>query len=110
MNRLTIAGIVLATIGLAFVGVGFANQSKFQFAVVHASEKQIKKAFVERGESLSELGKPDYSHGKIEMMAKTNKAEYLVTLFVTNPEWVSLTALNLFVAPSVTIHSMEERQ
>lgn len=110
MNRPALALSVLAVIGVVFVGLGFANQREFQFAAIHEAEKQIKRTFVERGEKLSELGKPDYSLGKIEIMAKTDKAEYTVTLFVTNPDWVTLTALNHFVAPTVTIHSMDERQ
>lgn len=110
MSRLGIAGIVLAVIGIIFVGVGFANHDEFQFAAIYESEKQIKNTFIERGETLHELGKPDYSFGKVEMMAKTDKAEYLVTLFVTNPYWVSLTALNKFIPPAVAVHSIEKRQ
>jgi hypothetical protein len=108
VSRLANAWIVLVVIGVIFVGVGFAKHGGFRFAAIHESEKQIKMAFAERGERLYELGKPEYSLGTVEMMAKTNKAEYLVTLRVTNPHWFSLTALNMFISPTVTIDSLEE--
>jgi hypothetical protein len=109
MNRVVIAWVVLAALGAVFVGVGFANQREFQFAAIHESERQIKRAFIERGEHLAELGKPNYSFGRVEMTARTDKAEYVVTVLVTNPDWVSLTALNLFVAPTVSMHGIEKR-
>ena len=110
MSRSALVFIVLAVIGVVFVGLGLAHQSRFQFQAIVASEKQIKALFVERGERLSELGKPEYSPGRIEMMARTDKAEYTVTLFVTNPPCVTFTALNLYIDPTVTIDSVEERQ
>lgn len=110
MSRFDIFWIVLAIISVMFVGAGLVNQREFQAAAIDASEKQIKMAFAKRGERLNELGKPDYSLGRVEMLAKTSEAEYDVTLLVTTPVWISLTALNFFVAPTVTIDSMEQRR
>ncbi len=110
VSRFAIFGIVLAIIAVVFVGAGLANQREFQSAAIDESEKQIKMAFAARGERLYELGKPGYSLGRVEMMAKTGQAEYDVTLFVTTPVWISLTALNSFVAPTVAIDNIEQRQ
>jgi len=109
MRRIVIVWVVLAVVGVALMGLGSANQRKFQFSAIEEAEKAVKAYFLERKEDLLELGKPDYSLGRIEMTATTDKAEYVLVLFVTNPDWVTLTALNLAVAPTVTINSAKER-
>jgi len=109
VNPFAIATVVLAVIVITFVGLGFVNYREFQFRAIDESESQIKKYFTDHGESLSELGEADYSLGVIEMMAKTDKGEYTVTLFVTSSDWVTITALNYFVDPAVIIRSVEAR-
>lgn len=108
MSRPATSWIVLAVIAVIFVGIGIAKHEEFRLRTIDESEKQIKKTFVQRGERLRELGKPEYSLRTVEMMARTDKARYMVTLRVTNPPWVSLTALNMFISPAVKIDSVEQ--
>jgi len=110
VSRLHSVWIALAVIAAIFVGAGIPKHAEFRFRAIDESEKQIKKVFADRGERVREFGKPDYSLGTVEIMARTDKARYIVTLRVTNAHWVSLTALNMAISPTVIISSIEEAQ